>query len=197
MNLNNYTEYDFPFYRIEIENCINYNLINEINHIIEKEMINKNTNYQGKRSDINNRKYISKNMLTNNIEIKKLINFLLKHDVINFFEKKGDIDLKDCYLRCEIMCDHKGYWLEKHKDISEKKVSMLIYINDNDEDLSNGTDLYNKNLELVHTIPFKHNLGYIFFPNEFTWHGLEKGKNIKNRKCLLINYVTFKTDFKL
>ena len=196
MNLNNHTEYQEPFYRIEIEDCIDNKIINEVNFIIN-EMNNKKTNYQGKRSDIHNRYFISQKMLNKHHEIKKLMNFLLDKNTINFFEKKGNIDLKDCYLRCEVMCDHKGYWLEKHKDISEKKVSMLIYINDNDEDLSNGTDLYNKNLELVHTIPFKHNLGYIFFPNEFTWHGLEKGKNIKNRKCLLINYVTFKTDFKL
>ena len=136
-------------------------------------------------------------MLEKYFQMKKLIKFLLNKEVINFFEKKGNLNLKNCYLRCEIMCDHKGYWLEKHKDISEKKVSMLIYINDNNEDLSNGTDLYDKNLELVHTIPFKNKLGYIFFPSDNTWHGLEKGKNIKNRKCLLINYVTFKTDFKL
>ena len=48
------------------------------------------------------------------------MNFLLDKNTINFFEKKGNIDLKDCYLRCEVMCDHKGYWLEKHKDIESK-----------------------------------------------------------------------------
>ena len=77
--------------------------------------------------------------------------------------------------------------------ISDYIISDLF----NNEDKNNGTDLYDEDLTLAHSIPFIHNLGYVFFPANNTWHGLEKGKNINHRKCVLINYVTFKTDFKL
>ena len=36
MNLNNYTEYKEPFYRIEMEDCIDDKLVNEVNIIINK-----------------------------------------------------------------------------------------------------------------------------------------------------------------
>ena len=51
---------------------------------------------------------------------------------------------------------------------TEKLISSLIYINDTAEDISLGTDLYNEQLELKHTVPFWHNFGYIF-------HGLTNG----------------------
>tara|TARA_B100000035_G_scaffold43264_1_gene32303 strand:- start:3895 stop:4500 length:606 start_codon:yes stop_codon:yes gene_type:complete len=201
MNLNEYTKYTEPFLRYEFENCFEDTLIDEINNIIQNNEHEKiEDKYDGKRTDNKKRCFIDKNFIDKNkqyIYLQKLIDYLQKDNVIHFFEKIGSIDLKNCYLRVEIILDKHNFWLEKHKDIVEKKVSFLIYINDNDEDLKNGTDLYDKNLKLVHSIPFKHNLGYVFFPNNDTWHGLEKGKNIKYRKCVLINYVTFKTDFKL
>ena len=100
------------------------------------------------------------------------------------------------YVRLEVLNDTQGFWLKPHCDIPEKLISSLIYINDTAEDLALGTDLYNEQLELVHTVPFYHNFGYIFTgPNK--WHGMEKGKKIQvERRGIQINYVTFETDWK-
>ena len=56
---------------------------------------------------------------------------------------------------------------------------------------------YNEKLELVDTVPFWHNFGYVFHgPNK--WHGMEKGKTIRTeRRGIQINYVTFETDWKV
>ena len=101
------------------------------------------------------------------------------------------------YVRLEVLNDTHGFWLKPHCDIPEKLISSLIYINDTAEDITLGTDLYNEKLELVDTVPFWHNFGYVFHgPNK--WHGMEKGKTIRTeRRGIQINYVTFETDWKV
>jgi len=101
------------------------------------------------------------------------------------------------YVRLEVLNDTKGFWLKPHCDIPEKLISSLIYINQTGENVSLGTDLYDENLELKHTVPFWHNYGYIFHgPNK--WHGMEEGKEIQvERRGIQLNYVTFKTDWKV
>ena len=99
------------------------------------------------------------------------------------------------FVRLEILRDTKSFWLKPHCDIPEKLISSLIYINDTDEYKSLGTDLYDEDLNHVRTIPFLHNLGYIFSgPNK--WHGVEPNKIIKvDRRGIQLNYVTFQTDW--
>ncbi len=62
------------------------------------------------------------------------------------------------------------------------------------EDL--GTDFYDNNLNKVKTLPYKDNYGYFFSSGPNTWHGMEKKDIKKERRCLQVNYVTFKTDWK-
>ena len=54
-----------------------------------------------------------------------------------------------------------------------------------------------KKLEKVKTVPYKHNYGYLFTSGPDTWHGMEKKKIVKERRCIQVNYVTFKTDWKV
>ena len=101
------------------------------------------------------------------------------------------------YVRLEILNDNQGFYLKPHCDIPEKLISSLIYVNQTGENVSLGTDLYDEKLELKHTVPFWHNYGYVFHgPNK--WHGMEEGKQINvERRGIQLNYVTFKTDWKV
>ena len=76
-------------------------------------------------------------------------------------------------------------------------MSMLLYANPYDESEALGTDLYDGKLNRVKTMPYRHNFGYMFSPGDDTWHGLEKKEIQKERRSVLVNYVTFKTDWKL
>ena len=105
--------------------------------------------------------------------------------------------MDDCCLRIEVICDRQGFWLEPHKDIKEKRMSMLLYANPHGESEILGTDLYDQDLKLVKTMPYRHNVGYMFAPAHDTWHGLEKKAIRQERRSLLINYVTFDTCWKL
>ena len=106
-------------------------------------------------------------------------------------------DLSNSFIRVEIICDRKGFWLKPHCDIKEKLLSCLLFINNENESESLGTDFYDNNLKKVKTLPYKHNYGYFFSSGPNTWHGMEKKEIIKERRCLQVNYVTFDTDWKV
>ena len=106
-------------------------------------------------------------------------------------------DLKNSYVRVEVICDREGFWLKPHCDIKEKLVSCLLFVNEFNESEDLGTDFYNEKLEKVKTIPYKNNYGYFFSSGTNTWHGMEKKKIVKERRCLQVNYVSFPTDWKV
>ena len=106
-------------------------------------------------------------------------------------------DLSNSFVRVEVICDREGFWLKPHCDIKEKLLSCLLFINNENESESLGTDFYDNNLKKVKTLPYKHNYGYFFSSGPNTWHGMEKKEIIKERRCLQVNYVTFDTDWKV
>ena len=105
--------------------------------------------------------------------------------------------LKNSYVRIEVICDRQGFWLKPHCDIKEKLISGLIFANPFNESDDLGTDFYNEKLEKVKTVPYKNNYGYMFTSGPNTWHGMEKKKIVKERRCIQVNYVTFETDWKV
>ena len=106
-------------------------------------------------------------------------------------------DLSKSYVRVEVICDRKGFWLKPHCDIKEKLLSGLIFVNKLNESEDLGTDFYNEKLEKIKTVPYKNNYGYFFTSGPNTWHGMEKKEIKKERRCLQVNYVTFPTDWKV
>ena len=105
-------------------------------------------------------------------------------------------NFEDAYIRVEVLNDTEGFYLKPHCDIPEKLISSLIYVNETGENISLGTDLYNEDLEVVKTVPFWHNYGYMFHgPNKL--HGMSEGKEIQvERRGIQLNYVTFETDWR-
>ncbi len=106
-------------------------------------------------------------------------------------------DLSNSYVRVEVICDRKGFWLKPHCDIKEKLISCLLFVNKFNENENLGTDFYDNDLKKVKTLPYRDNYGYFFSSGPNTWHGMEKKEIIKERRCLQVNYVTFKTDWKV
>ena len=116
----------------------------------------------------------------------------------NTYEKVSKLvgkDLSNSYIRVEVICDRKGFWLKPHLDIEEKLMTMMLFINTYDESEKLGTDFYDTDMNLVKTVPYKHNSGYFFASGNNTWHGLEKKEIKVERRCMQINYVTFPTSW--
>ena len=127
----------------------------------------------------------------------KFIKELQSKEVHGTISKMIDRDLSNSYVRVEVICDREGFWLKPHCDIKEKLMSGLIFINNANESEDLGTDFYNEKLEKVKTVPYKNNYGYLFTSGPNTWHGMEKKKIVKERRCLQVNYVSFPTDWKV
>ena len=106
-------------------------------------------------------------------------------------------DLSNSYVRVEVICDRKGFWLKPHCDIKEKQMSCLLFVNKFNESEDLGTDFYDEKLNKIKTLPYKDNYGYFFSSGPNTWHGMEKKEIVKERRCLQVNYVSFETDWKV
>ncbi len=200
MNITKIKEFQDPFRHWEIDECLDEITLREI---INANIPSGDRVYDGTRAaddtgkgiDGKLRLFISKDNANNFPYLKKLINKFQKKE---FHLKIAEIlkkDLSKSFVRLEVIADMVGFWLKPHKDIEEKLMTMMIWANPFDESYKLGTDLYNKNFELVKTVNYKHNSGYFFSSGEDTWHGLEKKEIVKERRCIQINYVSFETEW--
>ena len=210
--LNNSKKFDEPFTHWELNQPLSEGAMQEI---VNTDIINPNDHklqYDGTRAidggegkfregilsggkALKFRCFVDKN---NSKKFSNLTNFINELQSKNTYEKISELikkDLSKSYVRVEIICDRKGFWLKPHCDIKEKLMSCLLFVNKFNEDESLGTDFYDKNLNKVKTLPYKDNYGYFFSSGPNSWHGMEKKEIKKERRCLQVNYVTFKTDW--
>jgi len=198
--LDNINENLNPFKHWEIANCLDNKSLDEISfaNIPDGERAYDGTraaDHTGAGIDGKLRLFISKS--NNNFfpKLTQVIRFLQKKETTNKISKILNKDLSSAFVRLEIIGDKKGFWLKPHKDITEKLMTMMIWVNPYNESYNLGTDLYDNNFNLVKTIQYIHNNGYFFSSGTDTWHGLELKEIKKERRCVQINYVSFETEW--
>tara|TARA_B110001454_G_C12637445_1_gene399704 strand:- start:281 stop:946 length:666 start_codon:yes stop_codon:yes gene_type:complete len=206
--------YSFPFNHWELDKPLNEKSINEICKTEIVDLTKMNINYDGTRAidggegkfregiteggeAIKFRCFIEKKIEKQFPNLVNLIEELRSKDTHGYIAELIKKNLTNSYVRIEIICDRQGFWLKPHCDIKEKLISGLIFANPFKESEDLGTDFYDDKLKKVKTVPYKNNYGYFFTSGANTWHGMEKKKIKKERRCLQINYVTFKTDWKV
>ena len=207
-------KYESPFVHWELNEPLTDGQISEIVNADIDNPVKHNLNYDGTRaidggegkfregiSDggkaLKFRCFITKE---NSKKFPNLTNFIKELQNKNTYERVSSLigkDLSNSYVRVEVICDRKGFWLKPHCDIKEKLMSCLLFINKHNESEDLGTDFYDSNLRKVKTIPYRDNYGYIFSSGPNAWHGMEKKNIQKERRCLQVNYVSFKTDWKV
>ena len=207
-------KYEFPFDHWEYNNPLNENAIKEIISADIPDVSKHNLSYDGTRAidggapefragiisggkAIKFRCFVTKENSSEFPYLVKFINELQSKETHQVISKMINKDLANSYVRVEVICDREGFWLKPHCDIKEKLMSGLIFVNNHKESEDLGTDFYNEKLEKVKTVPYKNNYGYFFTSGPNTWHGMEKKEIKKERRCLQVNYVTFKTDWKV
>ncbi len=207
-------KHEFPFDHYEYYNALTNEAIDEIVKADIPDVSKYNLNYDGTRAidggaaefregiasggkAIKFRCFITKKNASEFPHLVKFINELQSREVYENISKMINKDLSNSFVRVEVICDREGFWLKPHCDIKEKLMSGLIFVNNVNESEDLGTDFYNEKLEKVKTVPYKHNYGYLFTSGPNTWHGMEKKKIVKERRCIQVNYVTFKTDWKV
>ena len=207
-------KYDFPFDHWEYNNALSDETIQEIITADIPDVSKHILTYDGTRAidggaaefregiasggkAIKFRCFVTKENSSKFPNLVKFIKELQSKETYEAISKMISKDLSNSYVRVEVICDREGFWLKPHCDIKEKLMSGLIFVNKGGESEDLGTDFYNDKLEKVKTVPYKHNYGYLFSSGPNTWHGMEKKKIIKERRCIQVNYVTFKTDWKV
>ena len=200
MNLDNLSSASYPFKHWEISNCLDVDALDEISY---SNIPNGNRAYDGTRAADHTGQGLDGKLrlfvdLNNSNSFPYLTKVIKELQTRNIYQKIGNLinkDLSNSFVRLEIIGDKKGFWLKPHKDISEKLMTMMIWANPYKESDNLGTDLYDQDFKLVKTIKYLHNNGYFFSSGEDTWHGLELKEIKKERRCIQINYVSFKTDW--
>ena len=139
--------------------------------------------------------FVEKNNSKDFPNLTSLINELRLKDTYQYISELIKRDLANSYVRVEAICDRQGFWLKPHCDIKEKLISSLLFANPFNESEDLGTDFYDEKMNKVKTVSYKDNYGYFFSSGANTWHGMEKKEIKKERRCLQVNYVTFKTDW--
>ena len=139
--------------------------------------------------------FIEKDNSKNFPNLTSLIDELRLKETYQYISELIKKDLSNSYVRIEVICDRQGFWLKPHCDIEEKLISCLLFANPFNESEDLGTDFYDEKMNKVKTVPYKDNYGYFFSSGPNTWHGMEKKEIKKERRCLQVNYVTFKTDW--
>ena len=212
--LNQSKKHEFPFDHWEYNNALTDQQIKEIINTDIPDVGKHNLSYDGTRAIDGGAAEFRKGIASGGKALKfrcfitqdnasqfpNLVNFikeLQSKETYKTISKMIKKDLSNSYVRVEVICDREGFWLKPHCDIKEKLMSGLIFVNRTNESEDLGTDFYDKDLKKVKTIPYKHNYGYLFTSGPDTWHGMEKKKIIKERRCIQVNYVTFPTDWKV
>lgn len=196
----NAAESDFPFQHWIVENMLPQELTDQI--LAVRIPKTQGFVYDGTRASDSKltpggtppkRMFISKDTKNEFPFFQDLVDAFLSDEVLQLVNTKFNVPTQDLFLRVEYINDFDGFYLEPHKDIIEKQFTLLLFLGDGPEHM--GTDFYDTDFNVVKTVKFGHNRGYVFTPSDNSWHGLER-KPIPDRRCsLLINYVTFKTDW--
>lgn len=108
-----------------------------------------------------------------------------------FFEEHTNRNYDGLYPRVEIVSDFGSFYLERHHDLLEKKLSALVYTDF--EELYSGTLIYNDTQE-HHLIETKDNRCMFFNPDSDTWHGYPQTTFNTVRRCLMINYWSYQSE---
>ena len=212
--LNNSKKHNDPFVHWELNEPLTEPSIKEIIKVDIPNLADHNLNYDGTRAIDGGAPEFRKGIASGGKAIKfrcfvtmdnankfpGLVKFINELQSKNAYEKISKIinkDLSNSYVRVEVICDRKGFWLKPHCDIKEKLLSCLLFVNKYNESEDLGTDFYDSNLKKIKTLPYKDNYGYFFTSGPNTWHGMEKKEIKKERRCLQVNYVSFKTDWKV
>ena len=215
--INNSKKFEEPFTHWELNKPLTDEMLEEITKADIANPKQKNLSYDGTRAidggegnfrqgissggkALKFRCFVNRENSKNFPHVSKLIKELQSKTTYKKISEMINKDLSGSFVRVEVICDRQGFWLKPHCDIEEKLISCLIFANPFNESENLGTDLYEMRggkLNKVKTVSYKNNYGYFFTSGPNAWHGMEKKEIKKERRCLQVNYVSFKTDWKV
>lgn len=139
----------------------------------------------GFRDIIKGRTFLSNEYCEENPALKPVAEFLNNHA---YFEEKFNCDLSNTYCRPEMIHDRYPFFHAIHTDTPEKKLSLIINI-DKEDDKNLATDIYvDKETHFAKT-EWKDNRGLLFIPSDEKWHGFAPTEYKGIRTIMIVNFV--------
>ncbi len=111
-------------------------------------------------------------------------------DTVDMIAAATGARLDGCYLRVEYAQDTDGFWLAPHTDLGVKKLTMLYYLANGDDQDDLGTDIFADADTWTKRSAFEPDSALVFVPSDNTWHGFAARPIHGVRKSVIINYVT-------
>lgn len=99
------------------------------------------------------------------------------------------VSLDGSFLRIECCLDTDGFWLESHTDIGAKLLSLIVYVSDQPNSESWGTDIMDPAGHALARVSGAFNNGLLFVPASDTWHGFSRRRIDGVRRSVIVNYV--------
>jgi hypothetical protein len=119
-----------------------------------------------------------------------LARFFQAPQTVRALQDATGADLSDTNLRIEYAVDSDCFWLQPHTDLGVKRITILYYLPDGPDQQSLGTDLYADLGTWSARAPFDWNTALVFVPSDNTFHGFERRDIPRERRSVIINYVT-------
>ena len=120
-------------------------------------------------------------MSYNELFSKQLHIFFMNKNITDALQEQFSTKLK--FSSADYWVDNKDYFLSPHVDNVSIKLSLQIYLGDDQP----GTVLYNNN-EPFKTFDFKNDCGYAMLLNDKTFHGLEYPVKQDGRRSIYVRY---------
>lgn len=147
-----------------------------------------NTKCNGTRTNVTGRWFFRPDNTTHDGIQNWIVKFF--RDNITKFEKQFGYDLSNSYMRIEVCKDDNGFFQERHLDTLEKRITMIVYLHKDDEDVDLGTDLFpDETSSQCKRAEWKVNRCLVFKPTEKTWHGFSPREFKGERRVLICNFV--------
>ena len=161
---------------------------NEFNLLLNySELDSDYSNIDGlKRKSVDNRVFLNDKFVDENPQFRSLMESINDRKM---WEDVFDVDLSNCYLRPELVDDRYPFELEVHTDLDEKLLSILLYI-DKDDEQNLATDLYSDETTLHTKLDWKPN-GGVGWKNSNKikrWHAFTPEEFKGKRRILIINW---------
>ena len=180
MNIKNFNE---PWEHWIIDNVFPDNLFTALKEHKINDADYSNAN--GFRDIIEGRTFLGNAYCEQFPNLKPVAEFLNDHKM---FEEKFNCDLSNTWCRPEMIHDRHPFFHAIHTDTPEKKLSLIINI-DKEDDKNLATDIYvDKETHYAKT-EWQDNRGLLFIPSDEKWHGFAPIEYTGIRTIMIVNFV--------
>ena len=177
-------KFDIPWEHHVVDDFLPTELYNKLKDVVVES---DNSKSNGTRTYVKNRYFFTPEKTDpTTLELVKFF-----QDNAQRIQEQFGYDLSDSYIRLELAQDTQDFWQEIHLDTLDKRITIIVFLERDDQTVNLGTDLFvDKGGYGQVRAEWKDNRALVFQPQCHTWHGFTEREFTGRRRVLLINFVS-------